>query len=129
MRPHPIESHARREMREDTVVRSSTHLQTKTILAVIRRLRLDAHSSDDGALDSKPLVCEIGDGRISAHARSVEYRGAKPQHGNAQRQLPTKGIAAAIDKFRLGSSRHSFGRGCKGAWLSKRGCICKLQLC
>src|SRR6266478_8100880 len=109
MRPHPIESHARREMREDTVVRSSTHLQTKTILAVIRSLGLDAHSSDDGvrpgfpfagapgdfgagavtevfhmlvqinrrregsddaALDSKPLVCEIGEiGRASCREK------------------------------------------------------------
>src|SRR5260370_41611921 len=119
MGPHPMESHARREMSEDTVVRSSTRLQTKTIIAVIRSLGLDAHSSDDGvrpgfpfagapgdfgasavtevfhvlvqinrrregsddaALDSKPLVCAIGDGRISVHARSVEYRGEEPQH-------------------------------------------------
>src|ERR1700675_3254616 len=109
-------------MRENTVVRPSTHLQTKTIPAVIRSLGLDVYSSDDGVrprfpfagaprdfrasavtdvfhvlveinrrregrddapLDTKPLVCEISDRRISAHSRRVVYRGTKPQHGNA----------------------------------------------
>src|ERR1700737_2834109 len=35
MGPHPIDLHARREMREDPVVHSAAHLQTKGILAVI----------------------------------------------------------------------------------------------
>src|SRR5713226_266079 len=46
------------------------------VLVQINRRR---EVSADFALDSKPLVCEIGDGRISADARCVVYRGAKSQ--------------------------------------------------
>src|SRR5690242_14232476 len=54
-------------------------------------------SSVEVALDSKPVVGEIGQGGIRADSRCVIPRRAKPDEGYAQSKLPAEVVAAAID--------------------------------